>query len=197
MSLSSFGSLGGPDPFSDLLNRFFGMSPGTAPPAVQRVPIGRLLSDSARELLATASARAEKDGSPDLDTEHLLWAATRTEPTRSLIEAAGADPEALGREVSEALPGESAAASAEPGLTPAAKRVLIGAHTRSQAAGSSYIGPEHVLGALLEDRDSGAAQALARHVPDAGRLRRAADAPARGGGAPGPGSPSPARRAER
>ncbi|MEV3873221.1 ATP-dependent Clp protease ATP-binding subunit [Streptomyces sp. NPDC049906] len=191
MSLSSFGSLGGPDPFSDLLNRFFGMSPGTAPPAVQRVPIGRLLSDSARELLATASARAEKDGSPDLDTEHLLWAATRTEPTRSLIEAAGADPDALGREVSEALPGESAAASAEPGLTPAAKRVLIGAHTRSQAAGSSYIGPEHVLGALLEDRDSGAAQALAHHVPDAGRLRRAADAPARRGPAPEPESATP------
>ncbi|WP_234009859.1 hypothetical protein [Streptomyces sp. SA3_actF] len=29
MSLSSFGSLGGQDPFSDLLNRFFGMSPGS------------------------------------------------------------------------------------------------------------------------------------------------------------------------
>ncbi|MFD8939461.1 ATP-dependent Clp protease ATP-binding subunit [Streptomyces sp. NPDC059578] len=184
MSLSSFGSPGGPDPFSELLNRFFGMSPGTAPPAVQRVPIGRLLSESARELLATASARAEKDGSADLDTEHLLWAATRTEPTRALIAQAGADPDELGQEIADALPGESASPSAEPGLTPAAKRVLIGAHTRSQAAGSSYIGPEHILGALLDDRSSGAARALARHVPDAARLRRAADAPARRGTAP-------------
>ncbi|WP_406402055.1 ATP-dependent Clp protease ATP-binding subunit [Streptomyces uncialis] len=184
MSLSSFGSPGGPDPFSDLLNRFFGMSPGSAPPAVQRVPIGRLLSDSARELLATASARAEQDGSPDLDTEHLLWAATRTEPTRSLIEEAGADPEELGRQIARALPGESSSPSAEPGLTPAAKRVLIGAHARSRAAGSSYIGPEHILGALLDDRNSGAARAIAHHVPDAASLRRAADTPPRRGEAP-------------
>ncbi|MFF2849019.1 ATP-dependent Clp protease ATP-binding subunit [Streptomyces sp. NPDC058001] len=151
------------------------MSPASAPPAVQRVPIGRLLSDSARELLATASARAEQDGSPDLDTEHLLWAATQITPTRTLLGEAGANPDSLAKEIEEVLPGESASASSEPGLTPAAKRVLIGAHARSQAAGASYIGPEHILGALLDDRDSGAAQVLAHHVPDTARLRRAAD----------------------
>jgi hypothetical protein len=46
MSIGSFGSFGGfdrsDDPFNDLLNRFFGMSPQSSPPAVQRVPIGRL-----------------------------------------------------------------------------------------------------------------------------------------------------------
>jgi hypothetical protein len=83
MSKSSFG-FGSQDPFSDLLGRFFGTSPASSPTAVHRVPIGRLLTDSARELPAQASARAEQDGS---------------------------------------------AASAEPGVTPSAKRVLLGARS--------------------------------------------------------------------
>lgn len=42
----AFASPSGPsDPFGDLLNRFFGMSPASSPPAVQRVPIGRLLTE--------------------------------------------------------------------------------------------------------------------------------------------------------
>jgi ATP-dependent Clp protease ATP-binding subunit ClpC len=163
MSPSSFGSYG-EDPFSDLLNRFFGMSAASSPPAVQRVPIGRLLTESARELLARASLRAREDGSEDLDTEHLLWASTQTEPTRTVLRQAGIDPDALGTTVAEALPGESGTPSAEPGLTPAAKRVLTGAHARSQASGASYIGPEHILAALLEDPDSGAGRFLSGRV---------------------------------
>ena len=169
MSISSsspFGGFGGQDPFGDLLGRFFGMSPASSPPAVQRVPIGRLLTDSARELLTDASVRAQTDGSPDLDTEHLLWAATRAEPTRSVLARAGADPDRLATAIEAALPGESDAASAEPGLTPAAKRVLLGAHARSQATGSSYIGAEHILAALLDDPDSGAGRFLSGQQMD-------------------------------
>ncbi len=81
---SPFGS---GDPFSDLFDRFFGMSPAASPPAVQRVPIGRLLSDSSHDLLAAAGARAAEDGS-DLATEHLLWAATQVAPARRLLEQA-------------------------------------------------------------------------------------------------------------
>ncbi|GAB2818150.1 ATP-dependent Clp protease ATP-binding subunit [Streptomyces daliensis] len=195
MTMPPFGSPGpssgsgssSSDPFSDLLNRFFGMSPVSSPPAVQRVPIGRLLTDSARELIARASARAQEDGSPDLDTEHLLWACTQVEPARSLLERAGADADALAGAVAEALPGESGTPSAEPGLTPAAKRVLIAAHALSQAAGVSYIGPQHILAALLDDRDSGAGRLLAGNGPDSGRLARAVEGAARGEGT-GPGA---------
>lgn len=42
MSMAFGSPLGPSDPFSDLLNRFFGMSPASSPPAMQRVPIGRL-----------------------------------------------------------------------------------------------------------------------------------------------------------
>ncbi|WP_084316934.1 ATP-dependent Clp protease ATP-binding subunit [Actinospica robiniae] len=190
MSLSSFGSPG-EDPFNDLLNRFFGMSAGSRPPAVQRVPIGRLLTESARELLARASLRAQEDGSEDLDTEHLLWASTQTEPTRTLLRRAKIDPDVLGSAVAEALPGESGTPSAEPGLTPAAKRALIGAHARSQAAQVSYVGPEHILAALLEDPDSGVGRFLADRRVDPEELTRQFEAePGQAAGRP------PARESE-
>ncbi|MFD7619249.1 ATP-dependent Clp protease ATP-binding subunit [Streptomyces sp. NPDC059802] len=184
MTMSSFGSLGGPDPFSEMLNRFFGMSPASSPPQVQRVPIGRLLTDSARELIGRATTRATDDGSRDLDTEHLLWAATQVDPARTLLQQAGADPDELGKRIAEILPGESATPSAEPSLTPAAKRVLLQAYERSQAAGVSYIGPEHILGALLDTLESGAAKLLAAYGTDTGKLRREAENAARADGTP-------------
>ncbi|MFE7617748.1 ATP-dependent Clp protease ATP-binding subunit [Streptomyces sp. NPDC057496] len=188
MTMSSFGSFGGPDPFSELLNRFFGMSPASSPPQVQRVPIGRLLTESARELIGRATTRATGDGSQDLDTEHLLWAATQVEPARTLLARAGADPEQLAKQIEAVLPGESATPSAEPSLTPAAKRVLLQAYERSQTAGVSYIGPEHILGALLDTRESGAARLLGAYGADTDRLRREADSAARAEGTPAAGT---------
>ncbi|MFF2008343.1 ATP-dependent Clp protease ATP-binding subunit [Streptomyces sp. NPDC058195] len=188
MTMSSFGSFGGPDPFSEMLNRFFGMSPASSPPQVQRVPIGRLLTESARELIGRATTRATDDGSRDLDTEHLLWAATQVDPSRTLLQEAGADPDELGKRIAEILPGESATPSAEPSLTPAAKRVLLQAYERSQAAGVSYIGPEHILGALLDAKESGAARLLGAYGTDTGRLRREADNAARAEGTPAGGT---------
>ncbi|WP_351229215.1 ATP-dependent Clp protease ATP-binding subunit [Streptomyces sp. NPDC002133] len=165
MTTSPFGS---GDPFSDLFNRFFGMSPGASPPAVQRVPIGRLLSDSSHELLAAAGGRAAEDGC-DLDTVHLLWAATQIPSARHVLEQVGADPDKLGEDLQEQLP--SGTGSGDPALTPAAKRALLAAHARSQAAGASYIGPEHILAALLEDPRSEAARALRSEGASVGALR--------------------------
>ncbi|MDT9686898.1 ATP-dependent Clp protease ATP-binding subunit [Streptomyces sp. P9(2023)] len=184
MTMSSFGSFGGPDPFNEMLNRFFGMSPAASPPAVQRVPIGRLLTDSARELLDRATTRAADDGSADLDTEHLLWACTQIDPARSLLAQSGADPDQLAASIAEVLPGESGVPSAQPGLTPAAKRVLLRAYERSQESGVSYIGPEHILGALLDDPNSAAAKLLTAYGTDVGGLRSTADRAARADGTP-------------
>ncbi|NLU70615.1 ATP-dependent Clp protease ATP-binding subunit [Streptomyces sp. HNM0574] len=190
MAMSPYGSFGSPDPFSELLNRFFGMSPVSSPPAMQRVPIGELLTDSARELIARAEARAREDGSPDLDTEHLLWACTQTEPVRSTLARAGAHPDRLAASIAEALPGESGAASSEPGLTPSAKRVLTSAHAHSRAAGVSYIGPEHILAALVTDDSSGAARFLDAYGADPAKLRRDAVAASRTEAPSGEAAPS-------
>ncbi len=180
MTMPGFGSFGSDDAFSELLNRFFGLNPAASPPAVQRVPIGRLLTESARDLIARAELRAQEDGSTDLDTPHLLWAATRVDPSRGLLAQAGADPDKLAAAIERSLPAGSADPSVDPGLTPAAKRVLIGAHARSQAAGVSYIGPEHILAALLDDPDSATGRLLGAQGADASRLQRGAEAAARG-----------------
>ncbi|MGW4755061.1 ATP-dependent Clp protease ATP-binding subunit [Streptomyces chartreusis] len=191
MSMSSFG-FGSPDPFSDMLNRFFGMSPASSPPAVQRVPIGRLLTESSQELIDLAARRAMEDGTSDLDTEHLLWAATQVEPARSLLARAEVNPDVLGAEIAKILPRESVEPSSEPGLTPAAKRTLAAAYARSQAAGVSYIGPEHILGALVSDADSGAARLLQAEGQDVGRLAGVTDQAARTEGQPADRNQQPA-----
>ncbi|MEU6235291.1 ATP-dependent Clp protease ATP-binding subunit [Kitasatospora sp. NPDC047058] len=177
---------GSNDPFSDLLSRFFGMSPLASPPAVQRVPIGRLLSESSQELLALAARRAAEDGSRDLDTGHLLWAATRVDPSRRMLERAGIDPDRLADDVSKELPAGGVQVGpggpgGQPSLTPSAKRALLAAHARSQAAGASYIGPEHILAALLEEERSGAGVALHNAAPSQEALRTVLDGRGVGG----------------
>ncbi|MFF7189874.1 ATP-dependent Clp protease ATP-binding subunit [Streptomyces sp. NPDC008222] len=178
MTISPFGS---GDPFSDLFNRFFGMSPATSPPAVQRVPIGRLLSDSAHELLGAAGSRAAEDGS-DLDAVHLLWAATQVPSARQVLEQAGVDPDRLAADLQASLP--SGTGEGEPALTPAAKRALLAAHARSQAADASYIGPEHILAALLDDPRSPLAQTLQTEGASPGALSGAARERRAAGGHP-------------
>ncbi|RKN11088.1 ATP-dependent Clp protease ATP-binding subunit [Streptomyces radicis] len=147
------------------------MSPAASPPAVQRVPIGRLLSDSSHELLEAAGRRAGEDGS-DLDTVHLLWAATRVGPARRVLARAGADPDRLADDLAGGLP--TGTRSGDRALTPAAKRVLLAAHARSQAGGASYIGPEHILAALLEEPRSSAGATLRSESAAPGALRESA-----------------------
>ncbi|MCX5529172.1 AAA family ATPase [Streptomyces sp. NBC_00006] len=187
MSMSPFG-FGPSDPFSEMFNRFFGTSPASSPPAVQRVPIGRLLTESSQELLNLAAQKAHDDGTSDLDTEHLLWATTKVEPSRRVLEQAGVDPDRLAEEIAKILPQVAGQPSAEPGLTPAAKRSLAAAHAQSQASGVSYIGPEHILGALIADPGTGAARLLSASGLDPQRLANATEQAARpegGGGGSG------------
>ncbi|AEW96512.1 MULTISPECIES: ATP-dependent Clp protease ATP-binding subunit [Streptomycetaceae] len=171
------------DPFAELLGRFLGLTPRSAPPAVQRVPIGRLLSDSARELLSLAARRAAEDGSADLDTDHLLWAATQLEPVRAVLAEAGADPDRIAEELTRVLPSGDLEPAANPQLTPAAKRTLLAAHAAAQATGSSYIGPQHILQALVEQPGSAAAQALGSQL-DQGSRRELGRAAGAGAGKP-------------
>ncbi len=153
----------GPSPFDEFLARFFGMG-GTPQQRPQRVDITELMSGPARELVAAAASKAAEWGNSDLDAVHILWAAAQTEPTRQLLNAAGADPDTLARDVEQAVPhGERID---EPSaLTPAAKRALLDSHQISRATGSSYIGPEHILFALAANPESEAGRMLsAGHV---------------------------------
>src|SRR5919199_5609771 len=142
-----------PGPYGSPFDDFFARHMGGARQPRQRVDITQFLSEQARELVNAAARRAAESGSPDLDTDHLLWAMTEEEPTRTLISRAGADPAQL-RDELDGLPRRGQPRAEPPALTPAAKRALLDAHQISRALGSTYIGPEHLLFALAVNPES-------------------------------------------
>ncbi|WP_279433123.1 Clp protease N-terminal domain-containing protein, partial [Actinomadura bangladeshensis] len=165
------------DPFEEMLARFFGSRAHRRPQ--ERISIARLMSEPARELVRDAAAQAAQWGSVDLDTDHLLWAATRQQGTRQWIVRAGADPDKIKEEIeSHGRRGEPR--DVPPELTPSAKRALLDSHQVSRALGSSYIGPEHVLFALALDRGSSAGRILDHEHVTPDSLQQAAT-----GGGPG------------
>ncbi|HEY3878844.1 MAG TPA: ATP-dependent Clp protease ATP-binding subunit [Trebonia sp.] len=192
MAYDPFGSGDyGASPFDDIFARFFGDSGPRRPE--QRIDIGQLLTDQARELVQEAATQASRWGDPDLDTDHLLWAATRQETVRRLLSAAGADPDAIARDI-ESHAERGAPRDLPPSLTPSAKRALLDARRISRAVGSSYIGPEHLLFALAVNAESAAGRELeARRItPEALRDAAVSGAgrPGGGGGQPPSGTPT-------
>jgi ATP-dependent Clp protease ATP-binding subunit ClpC len=188
MAYDPFGSDDlGPSHFDDIFSRFFGNGAPQRP--VQRIDIGQLLTDQARELVRDAATQASRWGDPDLDTDHLLWAATRQEPVRRLLSAAGADPDAVARDI-ESRADHGRPREEAPSLTPAAKRALLDARQVSRAFGTSYIGPEHLLFALAVNPESAAGRELSEHRVTPESLRDAVTSGAGGSGAGGGRPPS-------
>jgi ATP-dependent Clp protease ATP-binding subunit ClpC len=170
---------GGRSPFDDFLAQFFGVE--STGRRSYPVDITSLMSDQARELVSDAARQTREWGRADVDTEQLLWAATRHAITRALLERAEADPDELAGRIER----QSKVGGPRQGqvrLTPAVKRALLDAHQISRGLGSSYLGPEHLLLALAANPESGAGRILreARVTPEtlAGR-----DKPSRDGGA--------------
>src|SRR5579863_1750939 len=173
----------GSGPFDDLFSRFFGDAVPQRP--VRRIDIGQLLTEQARDLVRDAAGAAGRWGDADLDTDHLLWAATQQEAVRRLLVAAGADPDAIARTIdSQSAHGQPR--DDVPDLTPAAKRALLDARQVSRALGSSYIGPDHLLFALAVNPESAAGRHLreARVTPEALQAAAAGAGPGAGSGRP-------------
>jgi ATP-dependent Clp protease ATP-binding subunit ClpC len=177
--------LGGGSLFDDFFGRFFeeGASGGAgrssagrrsvAPErSAEQVDITQLFSDSTNELLQRAARQAAEWGSADLNTEHLLHAALEDKVVRRVLEGADADPDQIRAQLEEETEKE-ARKDVSPSLAPDAKRALLAAYEESQALGSSYIGPEHVLLALASDEESEAAGVLSRFGLSHTRLRGA------------------------
>jgi ATP-dependent Clp protease ATP-binding subunit ClpC len=168
MSSGYYGPEGsGSSPFDDFIARLYGAGQGPLRPG-QRVDITRLMSGPGRELIGAAATLAAERGGSDLDTEHLLWAAAKLEPTRQMLARARADPDALAGEIEDQQRG-AGQSDQPPQLTPGAKRALLDAHRISHSLGSTYIGPEHILFALAVNPETAAARMLAaaRVTPEA------------------------------
>ncbi|GAA3193646.1 ATP-dependent Clp protease ATP-binding subunit [Nonomuraea roseoviolacea subsp. carminata] len=176
MSNMSDMPLFGRDPFrrfEELTGRMFGDAWPPARPSVQRVDIGRLLSEQARQVLTDALETAGRRGADDLGDLDLLDALTRNEQARALLLSAGTDVDRL-RERAEAAATPGEPADEPPAtLSPAVKRMLLDAQRVARALGSSYIGPEHLLLALVVNPDSTAARLLQEAGVTVERLQRA------------------------
>ncbi|MFE1885931.1 ATP-dependent Clp protease ATP-binding subunit [Streptomyces diastatochromogenes] len=160
MSTPGFGFGRSPfEEFDELMSRFFGTGgPAASARRPQRVDIGSLLSERARDLVAEARDIAATEGSEELDARHLLAAATHNDSTRRLLTEAGADPDRIREQLGT---GANGGEKTEPNtLTPSAKRALLDAYQISRAEGDSYIGPGHILRALAANPESAAGQAL-------------------------------------
>ena len=134
--------------------------------------ITQFFNDSTTELLQRAAGQAVEWGNLDLSSEHLLYAALEDNVVRRVLEGVEADPEAIRAQLEEEAD-KGGRTDVTPSLAPDAKRALLAAYEESQALGSSYIGPEHVLLALARDDESEAGELLGRFGLSHTRLRGA------------------------
>ena len=179
MAYDPFGSGDfGASPFDDIFARFFGGAVPQRP--AQRIDIGQLLTEQARELVRDAATAGRPVGRPR----------PRHRPPAVGGDAPGAGPppaQPRRAPTRTPSPGESRPAAERgeprdeaPSLTPSAKRALLDARQISRAFGSSYIGPEHLLFALAVNPESAAGRQLreARVTPET--LQEAATGGGRG-----------------
>jgi ATP-dependent Clp protease ATP-binding subunit ClpC len=180
---STFGGrspLGGGSLFDDFFDRFFDEEPlgetrggGVVPRRqAEQVDITQFFNDSTTELLQRAAQQAVEWGNLDLSSEHLLYAVLEDNVVRRVLEGVEADPAAIRAQLEEEAD-KGGRTDVTPSLAPDAKRALLAAYEESQALGSSYIGPEHVLLALARDDESEAGELLGRFGLSHTRLRGA------------------------
>src|SRR5215217_3220211 len=193
-------SLSGGSIFDDFFSRFLDAPEGgmssptrrtTPSRGTEQVDITQFFSDSTSALLQRAAQRAGEWGSVNLDDEHLLHAALEDGVVRRAIEEVDADPDQIRAQI-EVEAERGGRLEVSPELSPEAKRALLAAYEESRALGASYIGPEHVLLALMRDEESEAGKLLSRfglsHTKLRGAVVRGVD---KGGEAREPASPTP------
>jgi ATP-dependent Clp protease ATP-binding subunit ClpC len=125
------------------------------------VDITQFFSDSTSALLQRAAQRAGEWGSVNLDDEHLLHSALEDGVVRRVVEEVDADPNQIRAQIEEEAE-RGGRQEVSPELSPEAKRALLAAYEESRSLGVSYIGPEHVLLALMRDEESEAGKLLSR-----------------------------------
>ncbi|MBA4021126.1 MAG: AAA family ATPase [Gordonia sp.] len=132
------------------------------PDGPRRIDISRLMSKSTQDLIAQAAQFAAGRGDAELDALHVLHVMAEHDPTRGLMQRAGADPAAVAAAVEQRLPGGSPSAGmGTTTLSAAVRTAVFEAHQLAQALGSTYIDPEHLFVALAGDRDRSAGRLLA------------------------------------
>ncbi|NLG56550.1 MAG: ATP-dependent Clp protease ATP-binding subunit, partial [Rhodococcus sp.] len=155
------------DPFDDILNRFFGSGSNASRAQVQRVDLGKLLNDDAKTLVEMARRAAQDWGSPEITPEHLLYAATLSDPARSLISGLGLDPDDVAEQMRDVVPKNDPPEDGPITLSPGSKLALRTAQQQAGQSGVSYIGPELIILGIASNPESAAAKVLSGAKLDA------------------------------
>ncbi|MBF0697994.1 ATP-dependent Clp protease ATP-binding subunit [Actinomyces bowdenii] len=160
--------IGPGSPFDDIFERFFGPS-GPRRTPVQRVDLSRLLTESAKTLLAEAAGEAAQRGNSEVTPEHVLLAATASPEGRSILTDAGLAPQEVADTVGGWLDGLPTDDDDAPRLGPRLRLAIQVAQQHAARTGADYISPESILIGIASNSDNPAARLLTRQPIDSGR----------------------------
>lgn len=121
-------------------------------------------TERARRVILLGQEEAGKMNSGHVGTEHLLLGIVRQDDgvATQILKRTGISLPAVRQEIEAEIGANAEFSSSEPKLTPKAKRVLELAADEARRMRHDYIGSEHLLIALLREKDSLAALVLRR-----------------------------------
>ncbi len=149
----------------------FGM-PGQRVRSEERIDFNDYLSDEASRVLDEAASFAQENNNQIIDTEHLLHSLLQTDTVAGILKQLKVEPKEVEKELRENLNrGREKAEELE--YSPRLKRVFDLSLDEARALNHSYIGPEHLILALVKEGEGVASQVLKKFgLVDAGVLRQ-------------------------
>ena len=132
----------------------------------------------AQEAVGDAIQSASAAGNAQVETLHVMDALLRQENgvARSLIEAAGGDPQAIGAAVRNALvalPSASGSSTSQPQASRQLTAAIAQAEKEMQQMGDEYVSTEHLLIGIAASKPNQAAEILEKNGVTAASLRKA------------------------
>lgn len=132
----------------------------------------------AQEAVGDAIQSASAAGNAQVETLHVMDALLRQENgvVRSLIEAAGGDPQAIGAAVRNALvalPNASGSSTSQPQASRQLTAAIAQAEKEMQQMGDEYVSTEHLLIGIAASKPNQSAEILEKNGVTAASLRKA------------------------
>ena len=132
----------------------------------------------AQEAVCDAIQSASAAGNAQVETLHVMDALLRQENgvARSLIEAAGGDPQAIGAAVRNALvalPSASGSSTSQPQASRQLTAAIAQAEKEMQQMGDEYVSTEHLLIGIAASKPNQSAEILEKNGVTAASLRKA------------------------
>ena len=163
-----FGSIFGDDLFGDIFGDIFGAEPRVQ----ERVDVQDYISESAREALSRAEKYARNSGSSEIDTEHLLLALIDDQVMKKILGNLRISETEI-RSALEKTGDREVNFEEELEYSPRMKRVLDLALPEAQNLRHGYVGPEHLLLALMAEGEGLGARILKKQKADYEKIKSA------------------------